>query len=111
MGREYNTARIVTSQTLFSRPRLEINLAYLSAVNRAYGHSDPEELQSFRETLQEAFAEEMYHYYHSLRYPKTWERTGLANRIGGDAYRNDRGESLAKAFAKRYVSFKKGTLN
>jgi hypothetical protein len=106
MGENYNTAALVTSKKLFSRPRLEINLVYLTALNSAYAQLPPGELTSIKEGMQKAFAEEMFHYYHAQRYPKTWERTGQANKTGGDAYWNDRGENLAKAFAQQYVTFK-----
>lgn len=107
IGENYNTAALVTSKKLLSRPRLEINLVYLAALNIAYAQLLPEELASIKEGIQESFAEEMFHYYHSQRYPKTWERTGKANKTGGDAYWNDRGERLAKGFSKAYVSYKK----
>ena len=112
---KYVPALFGINKGLLSSPNIYINLGFLTTWNVAYAaylHSGVEQLEKTykeqKKELTETFAEEMFHYYHYLKYPQTFLRTNQANEVRGEVYRSDRGEQLAKGFAHQY--FESGNL-
>lgn len=77
---------------------LQMNIDAGYFLQQAYSLGDDQ--PSVAHNLAETVGHEAYHAYVADRYPRTDEATLMANDMGGDAYKNDRGERAATRFGQ-----------